>query len=108
MTQQRDSKGELRAAFAMREIERAKHSCYAGTGTGTGGVLARVALALIFMYLIVLSYLMLGAIGPVFVSVLSLVAYFVPYLYQAIKGLLARQRIRKEDPKFGQETPQEG
>ena len=104
MKQQRDSKGELRAAFTMRGLENAKRSVQAGVP----GVFIRVTLGIVFMYLIVISYMMLGTIGLVFVSVLALVAYFVPHLYRALKGLLERLGSRKENRILGQESPQKG
>lgn len=104
MKQQRDSKGELRAAFTMRELDNAKRSCQ----TNTPGTFIRVTLGIVFMYLIVISHLMLGVAGPVFISVLFLVAFFVPYFYQISKDLLARRRLRKDNSMPEQESPQEG
>lgn len=104
MTQQPDHKGELRAAYTVRELENAKRSFQ----TGTAGLFIRVTLAIIFMYLTVTSYLVLGIAGPVFISVLFLVALFVPYFYQSLKDLLERHRVPKEDRVLGQESPREG
>lgn len=106
MTQQPDSNGELRAAFTMRLLENAKRSVQ--PETGPIGVFMRVTMAVVFMYLIVISHMMLGTIGLVFVGVLSLVAYFVPYLYQAVKGLLERRRSQKESRILGRQSPQQG
>lgn len=106
MTQQRDLNGELRAAFTMRLLENAKRSVQ--PETSPIGVFMRVTLAVIFMYLIVISYMMLGTLGPVFISLLTLVAYFVPYLYQAFKGLLERRRSQQESRILVQQSPQEG
>ena len=91
MKQQRDSKGELRAAFLMRDIDNAKRICH----TRPSGPFVRVALGIIFMYLVLISYMMLGAIGPVFISVLALVAFFVPHLYQVAKNRLQRRTRQK-------------
>ena len=104
MHQNHDSKGELRAAFAMRELENAKRSLQAGSI----GIFMRVTLAIIFMYLIVVSYLMLGITGPVFVSILFLAAFFTPYLYQALKNLLDKRKAEEEDRISGSELPEEG
>lgn len=106
MTHQRDSKGELRAAHTMRLLEQAKRSVQ--PESGPVGVFMRVTLAVVFMYLIVISYMMLGTLGLLFVSVLALVAYFIPYLYQAVMGLLERRGSNKENRILGQESPQEG
>ena len=106
MTQRRDSNGELRAIYAMRLLEYAERSVQ--PETGPIGVIIRVALALIFMYLIAISYLMFGTVGIVFVSVLFLVAYFVPYLYQAVKGLFERRWAREKKRNLGRQAPLEG
>jgi len=104
MKQQQDSKGELRAAFALRGLEKAKRSCQ----TSTSGTFIRVALGVVFMYLIFVSHLMLGAVGPVLISAMFLLAFFVPHLYQTAQSLLVRRRLRKERRLSGQESPQEG
>lgn len=104
MHQKPNSSGELRAVFTMRELENAKRSYQ--VQTGTVGVLMRVTLAIIFLYLIGASYLMLGIVGPVFVSVLFLVAFFVPFFYQALLALLERRRSQKVGRLFGQESTQ--
>lgn len=106
MTRQSDPNGELRAAHTMRLLEDAKRGVQ--PESGPTGVFVRVTLALIFMYLIVISYLMLGTIGVVFISVLALVSYFVPYMYQALKGRLERRRAGKENRILAQESRQEG
>lgn len=52
--------------------------------------------------------MMLGTVGVVYVSVLTVVAYFVPYLYRASIGLLERRRVQRENRSLAQESPQEG
>ncbi len=104
MTHQQDYKGDLRSAFTMREIENAQRSVH----TGIEGLFVRAALSAIFMYLIFISYLMLGIAGPVFISVLFLVALFVPYFYQAVKDLLKRWGMQKQKHVLGRESPQQG
>jgi len=106
MTQRLDSNSELRAAFTMRLLENAKRTVQ--PQSGPIGAFMRVTLALIFMYLIVISYMMFGTPGLVFISVLALVAYFVPYLYQAVKGLLERRRVQKESRILGQQSLHQG
>ena len=54
-------------------------------------LLARVSLGVIYMYLILISYELLGISGPVFVSVLFLVSFFVPQAYR-----LLTQRLQKK------------
>ena len=103
MTQQRNSKGELRAAFAMSELDTAKRRLY----TGTDGVFIRVTLAIIFMYLIAVAYLMLGTTGPVFVSVLFLVALCTPFIYHVSKNWLDKRLARNRRRNIRQESPQE-
>ncbi len=58
MTKQSDDNAELRAAYTMRLLEDAKRSVQ--PEPGAIGVFMRVTLALIFLYLIVISYMMLG------------------------------------------------
>lgn len=106
MTQQHDSNGELRAAYTMKLLERAKRTVQ--PETGPIGVFMRVTMAVIFMYLIVVSYMMFGTIGLVFVSLLALVSYFVPYLYQALIGRLERRRAERQSSALGPESRQEG
>ncbi len=90
----------------MRVLENAKRSVQ--PQTGPIGVFMRVTLAVIFMYLIVISYLMLGTTGLVFVSVLSLVAYFVPYLYQLLKPSAGKAQSAKREPYPGTGIPAGG
>jgi len=106
MTQKLDTNDELRAAFAPRLLENAKRTVH--PQSGPIGVFMRVTLALIFMYLTVISYMMFGTPGLVFISVLALVAYFVPYLYQTVKGLLERRRAQKESRILGQQSLHQG
>jgi hypothetical protein len=103
MTQQRNSNGELRAAFTMREIARAKRSVPAGTA----GIFLRVALAIVFMYLIFVSHLIFGSAGPVFISVLFLAAFFIPYLYRTALGLRDRRRAQRTSRRPAQNAPQQ-
>ncbi|MGB5409147.1 MAG: hypothetical protein WBN08_07730 [Thiogranum sp.] len=105
MTQQQDFKGELRATYTMRLLENAK--CSVQTST-TGGLFMRVTLAVIYMYLIFISYLMLGIAGPVFTSTLFLVALFTPYCYRVSKDHLENRRALKVDLCLGQKSRQEG
>jgi len=95
MTQQRDSMSELRAATALRELEKSK--------TGATSVFIRLTLAIIFMYLIFMSHEVLGVIGPAFISVLFLIALMTPLFYQILKGMLGKRRARSEDNVMGTE-----
>ena len=106
MTQQQNSKSELRAALTMRELRNAKRSL----PSGSTGIFLQVTLALIFMYLLVIAYMMMGTTGAVLVSVMFLVAVFIPVLYQMAKHLW-RQRKASADKKdvrtFDSEVQQE-
>ncbi len=104
MTQQRKSNGELRAAYTIREFDKVK----SGFQTSSSGVFMQVTLGVIFMYLIVISYSILGIGGPVFISLLFLVALFIPYLYQAFMGLLKKSKLAKSKASLDRESPQEG
>jgi len=57
-------------------------------------LLARVALGVIYMYLILMSYETMGISGPVFISVLFLVSFFVPQAYR----LLTRRLQKRAEP----------
>ena len=89
MTQQKNTKGELRAAFINRGLKNAKHSF----PIGSTGVFMRVTLAIIYMYLIVISYSLMGTIGVVFVSTLFLVALFSPILYQVGRKFWRKHKV---------------
>jgi len=106
MKQQRDFKGELRAANTMRELEKAKRTIQ--TSSGSTSVFMRVALTVIFMYLIVMAYVVLGITGPVFIGVLFLVAFFVPYFYQALTNLLKKHRLQKKNISLHRKSPHPG
>ena len=86
MTTQHDSKAAQRAAATMSELEKAKRSLRPNAAS----TLMWVALAVVYMYLIVLSYMLLDVAGPVFISVLFLVSFFIPHAY-----LLLTQRLQK-------------
>ena len=105
MTQRLDSNSELRAAFTMRLLENAKRTVQ--PQSGPIGAFMRVTLALIFMYLIVISYMMFGTPGLVFISVLALVAYFIPHLYRVMKDRLEKSREQTRSL-LAQQSSQEG
>ena len=88
MTQQQNSKSDLRAAFTMRELRNAKFRL----PSGSTGIFIQVTLALIFMYLLVIGYMMMGVTGAVLVSVMFLVAVFIPVLYQVAKHLWIQRK----------------
>lgn len=93
MTQQRNSKSDLRAAFTMRELRNAKVTL----PSGSIGIFVQVTLALIFMYLLVIGYMMMGTAGAVLVSVMFLVAVFVPVLYQMAKQLWKQSKASVDE-----------
>ncbi len=78
MTQQQHSKSQLRSDHAMHELDKAERNFH----YGATGVFIRANLALIYMYLIVASYSMWGIVGPIFISILALVSYFIPGIYR--------------------------
>lgn len=106
MPQARDTKGDLRSAFALREIGKAQRKLHGESGAA--GVFIRVTLALLFMYLIFISHQALGAAGPVIVSAVFIAALLSPLLYRALTRLLARRPERAEDASevFMQESRQ--
>lgn len=103
MPRQQDSKGELRAAFTMRMLDDAKVSLQ----PGAIGTFMRVSLAILFMYMIVVSHQVLGIAGPVFISVLFLVALFTPYFYQILKDYREGREVQAENRISEQESTQE-
>ncbi len=76
----------------MREFRNARRNI----SMGGMGVFMRVALAIIFMFMLVVSNLMLGLIGPAFVSILFLAAFFVPVMYQAARSYMGPRRTQAE------------
>ncbi len=101
-----DSINELRSVHLNRELEKAKNSL----PMGSSGVFMRVTLSMVFMYLIVVSYSMLGITGPIFVGVLFLVANFTPVLYHAVQTNMEQRRAPAERINSGDvaEVQQEG
>jgi len=73
----------LRSKHAIKHLEDAKDSLRPSSATA---FLVRVALGLVYMYLIVVSYMMMDAMGPVIVSVLFLAAILVPHFYRFVAG----------------------
>ncbi len=66
MKHTQDLKAKMRSAALMSEIEIAKKSSH----TGAIGLLVRVTLIVVFSYLILTSYVLFDAAGPVFISAL--------------------------------------
>lgn len=104
MTQVQDHKARMRSAALMSELEIAKKSSH----TGAIGLLIRVTLVVVFAYLILTSYVLFDASGPVFISVLFIVALFVPNLYHALKSWFSGRRGQRAESRLVEESPQEG
>lgn len=102
MTQQQNSKNELRAALAMRELRNAKLSLPGGPT----GIFVQVTLALIFMYLLVIAYMMMGTTGAVLISVMFLVSVFIPVLYQLAKQLWNQRKATVDEKDGGTLEPE--
>ncbi len=90
MTQKQDGKVELRSAYINRGLKRAGYHF----PHGNTGLFMQVTLAVLYMYLIFMGYMMMGTTGLVFVSVLFLVALSSPFLYHAAGGIWRRSRIQ--------------
>ena len=71
-------------------------------------LLARVSLGVIYMYLILISYELLGISGPVFISVLFLVSFFVPQAYRLLTQRLQKKAKLEEQAAVVNEARQEG
>ncbi len=100
MPQQQDPNGDIRAAFTMRQLDRAQQR----VSSGATGLILRVTLAVLFMFLITYSYHTYDIAGPVFISVLFVVAFFLPAFYQAATAYLARRREQSEGTARGIES----
>ena len=93
MAQQRNSKNELRAAITMWELRNAKRVL----PSGPTGIFIQVTLAVIFMYLLAIAYMMMGTAGGVLVSIMFLVVVFIPVLYQMAKQLWRQRKASAEE-----------
>ena len=81
MSKSYDSNGELRSAFTMRLLKQARQTA---TG-GIYGMLLRITLATMFMFLAFMSHKLLGAMGLVYISLLFIVLVFTPVLVRLFK-----------------------
>jgi len=100
MTQQHE-----RMAKAIREdLRTPKRNLSDNPGT----LLARVALGVIYMYLILISYELLGISGPVFISVLFLVSFFIPQAYRLLTQRLQKKAKLEAQTPVVREAGQEG
>jgi hypothetical protein len=70
-------------------------------------LLARVSLGVIYMYLILVSYELLGISGPVFISVLFLVSFFVPQAYRLLTQRLQKKAKLRKQATVAEEARQE-
>jgi hypothetical protein len=104
MKQTQDLKAKMRSAALMSEIEIAKKSSH----TGAIGLLVRVTLIVVFSYLILTSYVLFDAAGPVFISALFIVALFIPNLYRAVNNRVKRNKSRNMEANLAAKSPQEG
>jgi len=88
MSKDSQSRGELRAAFVLRELEKSQRAL----SGGLPGLVIRAALVTVFMYLLVISYQLMGTTGAVLVSGMFLVSVLVPALVRMAARLLAKRR----------------
>ena len=88
MAKQQDSKTESRAANMRLEEKNIKFKF----PNGSSGIFMQVTLAITFMYLILISYSMMGTIGVVFISLAFLLALFSPIIYQAVQVRLKNRK----------------
>ncbi len=92
MNRKQESRNELRAAFAGRQLKRGKLS-FPPNNTG---MFMQVTLAILYMYLILISYTWMGVTGAVVVSCTFLVALFLPVLVRLMMDHRARKKARDE------------
>lgn len=100
MTKQIDPKGSVRASFAMSELKQAQHSISGGPVC----FIIRVVMAIIFMYMIVISYQMFGSSGSMLVSILFITAPFVPAIFRKVNTVLNKQQVLVEGSLIVEET----
>lgn len=94
-----------RMANAVRDdLKKPKHHLNDNPVT----LLARVSLGVIYMYLILISYELLGISGPVFVSVLFLVSFFIPHAYRLLSQRLQEKSELEKQATVVKEARQEG
>ena len=100
MTQQHD-----RMTKAIRdELKTPKHHW----SDNPAILLARVSLGVIYMYLILMSYETIGISGPVFISVLFLVSFFVPQAYRLLTQRLQKKAKLQKQATVAKEARQGG
>ena len=102
MKRQSDAKGELRGAYLMHFLENAKRETQ--TEPGLASVVVRVTLAIIFMYLLVIGYQLMGVTGVVFVSLMFVFSIFIPMLHRKFVARRQKRAARKVGPHLGHET----
>lgn len=101
MNKQYDPNSEVRAAVAMRELTKAQRSISGGPVS----MFIRVIMAILFMYLSLISYQVFGEAGLIFISILFIIAVFVPVLYQAVNASLVKRREHHDASPLCEETP---
>ena len=102
MSEKHDDQVARREA-TVNEIRRAKQRLTAPSAT----MLARVALAVVYMYLILMSYTLLGTVGPVFISLVFLVAFFIPWSYSQLRKRMEKRAAEAVQSPVGGESRQE-
>ncbi len=92
MARRQETKSELRAAFANRELRKAKFNYPAGST----GIFMQVTLSILYMYMILISYTWMGISGAVLVSCTFLIVLFLPVLYRIAMDYRKKQKARNE------------
>jgi hypothetical protein len=93
---------------ALRKISRQEmRNVKFNFAPGNIGIFMQTTLAIIFMYMVFLSYSALGTTGLILVSVLFLLALFSPLLYRAGRRLLGNRRTQASVNDLQTEAEQE-
>ena len=92
MNRKQESRNELRAAFASRQLKKGRLN-FPPNNTG---IFMQVTLAILYMYLILISYNWMGLAGAVVVSCTFLVALFLPVLIRLVMDNRARKKARRQ------------
>ena len=95
-------KSELRAVFANRQLRKTRFDF----PYGNVGVFMKVTLAIIYMYLILISYTWMGTAGVVVISVLFLAALSLPMVIWLVKNY--RSKRDQQEILHTKEAKQEG
>ncbi len=92
MSKQYQANSEPRAPHLARDLKAARRK----TPEYGIGVFMRLALAVVFVYLMIFSYLTLGVAGPAVVGALFLISVLVPVLHRSTKRFIRKRQLGRD------------